>query len=278
MRNYLQLIEKILKEGTTSDDRTGTGTIALVGEQIKFDLAEGFPLVTTRKIHVRSLIHELLWFIRGSNVVKELNDVGVTIWDEWAKWDGTIGPGYGVQWRRWATEPDFHGVDEFGQPIFHENHIDQLAWVINEIKRNPTSRRLIVSAWNVGQLDQMALPPCHLLFQFVVKEGKLHCILTQRSWDVPLGGPYNIAQYALLTHMIAHVTDLQVGTLTINSGDTHIYMNQILAMQTQLTRTPHPLPSLWLNPEVRDIDKFTYDDIKIQGYKSHPHIPMEVSV
>lgn len=264
MKQYLDLCQRILDEGVTKEDRTGTGTTSVFGHQMRFDLSEGFPMVTTKKLHMKSIIHELLWFLSGDTNVRYLQENGVRIWNEWADENGDLGPVYGSQWR------SFTGRD--GKTV------DQIQWVIDEIKRNPDSRRLIVSAWNPAELDKMALPPCHLLFQFYVANGKLSCQLYQRSGDTFLGVPFNIASYALLTHMVAHVTGLEVGDFVHTIGDAHLYLNHIEQVKLQLTREPKPLPKLVLNPEVSSIFDFKYEDIEIVGYESHPHIKGEVAV
>ena len=268
MQQYHDLLQLVLNTGTRKDDRTGTGTLSVFGHQMRFNLDEatggGFPLVTTKKVHTRSIIHELLWFLQGDTNIGYLKDNKVTIWDEWADADGNLGPVYGKQWRSWRTP----GGDT----------IDQIAGVVEQIKRNPDSRRLIVSAWNVAELDQMALPPCHLLFQFYVADGKLSCQLYQRSADLFLGVPFNIASYAILTHMIAQVTGLGVGDFVHTFGDAHIYTNHIDQVKTQLEREHRPLPSLKLNPEVRDLFAFTFDDIAIENYDPHPAIKAPVAV
>ena len=264
MRQYHDLSERIMTEGSFKGDRTGTGTTSLFGHQMRFNLQEGFPLLTTKKIHIPSVVHELLWFIAGDTNVGYLQANGVRIWNEWADKDGELGPVYGKQWRSWEA------VD--GRVI------DQLKEVIEQIKTNPNSRRLIVSAWNPGQLDDMALPPCHLLFQFYVADGKLSCQLYQRSADVFLGVPFNIASYALLTHMVAHVTRLEVGEFVHTIGDAHIYQNHHEQVMTQLAREPKVQPRLELNPDVKDLFAFTSDDITFHGYHPHPHIPGKVSV
>ena len=264
MKQYLDLCQRILDEGVTKEDRTGTGTTSVFGHQMRFDLSEGFPMVTTKKLHMKSIIHELLWFLSGDTNVRYLQENGVRIWNEWADENGNLGPVYGSQWR------SFTGRD--GKTV------DQIQWVIDEIKRNPDSRRLIVSAWNPAELDKMALPPCHLLFQFYVANGKLSCQLYQRSGDTFLGVPFNIASYALLTHMVAHVTGLEVGDFVHTMGDAHLYLNHIEQVKLQLTREPKPLPKLVLNPDVTSIFDFKYEDIEIVGYESHPHIKGEVAV
>lgn len=264
MRQYLDLCQRILDEGVTKEDRTGTGTISVFGHQMRFDLSEGFPLVTTKKLHTKSIIHELLWFLSGETNVRYLQENGVRIWNEWADENGELGPVYGKQWRSFA------GRD--GKTV------DQIQWVVDEIKKNPDSRRLIVSAWNPAELDEMALPPCHLLFQFYVANGKLSCQLYQRSADTFLGVPFNIASYALLTQMMAHVTGLEPGEFVHTLGDAHLYLNHIEQVKLQLSREPKPLPKLVLNPQVTSIFDFTFEDIEIVGYEAHPHIKGEVAV
>jgi thymidylate synthase len=264
MRQYLDLLRHVLEHGTGKDDRTGTGTRSVFGWQMRFDLAEGFPLVTTKKLHLRSIVHELLWFLRGETNVAYLRENRVTIWDEWADADGELGPVYGKQWRRWA------GTDG--------SEIDQMRWVVEEIRRNPDSRRLIVSAWNVAELPKMALMPCHTLFQFYVAGGKLSCQLYQRSGDVFLGVPFNIASYALLTHMVAQVTGLRAGEFVHTLGDAHLYSNHLAQAREQLARAPRPLPRLRLTPEVTDLFAFRFEDIAIEGYDPHPAIRAPVAV
>jgi len=264
MKQYLDLCKHVLENGTKKEDRTGTGTISTFGYQMRFDLKEGFPLVTTKKLHLKSIIHELLWFLNGDTNVKYLQDNGVRIWNEWADENGELGPVYGHQWRSWPT-PDGGSVD-------------QVANLIDQIKNNPDSRRMIVSAWNVADVDHMALPPCHCLFQFYVADGKLSCQLYQRSADVFLGIPFNIASYALLTMMIAQVCDLELGEFVHTMGDTHIYTNHIEQVELQLTRDPRPLPKMKINPEVKDIFSFRYEDFTLEGYDPHPHIKGVVSV
>jgi thymidylate synthase len=263
MKQYHELLENILSNGTKKEDRTGTGTISIFGHQMRFNLSEGFPLITTKKIHFKSVVHELLWFISGNTNIKYLQENGVRIWNEWADKNGNLGPVYGAQWRSWAGKYEW---------------IDQLDNVIKEIKTNPESRRLIVSAWNVGSLKQMALPPCHLLFQFYVNDGKLSCQLYQRSADAFLGVPFNIASYALLTHMIAHVCDLDVGDFVHVIGDAHIYTNHLEQVNLQLSRDFRSLPEISFNKKIKDIDDFVYDDILLTGYDPYPHIKGEVSV
>jgi len=264
MRAYLDFARHILDNGTVKDDRTGTGTISVFGYQMRFNLADGFPLITTKKLHIKSIIYELLWFLQGDTNIQYLNEHGVNIWNEWADESGDLGPVYGHQWRSW---PDGHG----GQ-------IDQINQLIKQIKNNPTSRRHIISAWNVADVDHMALPPCHCLFQFYVSDGKLSCQLYQRSADVFLGVPFNIASYALLTHMVAQVCDLQVGDFVHTFGDAHIYLNHREQIQLQLDRKPYPLAQLQINPDVKDIFGFDYNDFNISDYQAHPHIKGLVAV
>ena len=264
MRQYHDLLRRILDEGVQKDDRTGTGTLSVFGHQMRFDLLEGFPLVTTKRLHLKSIVHELLWFLRGDTNVRYLRENGVTIWDEWADEDGDLGPVYGRQRRSWQ-KPD-------------GGTVDQIAWVLDEIRRNPDSRRLIVSAWNAADLDRMALAPCHCLFQFYVAEGRLSCQLYQRSADVFLGVPFNIASYALLTHMMAQATGLQPGDFVHTLGDAHLYANHLEQARLQLTRTPRTLPQLRLNPAVRSLFDFAYDDIVIEGYDPEPAIRAPVAV
>ena len=264
MRQYLDLLDYLLKNGIKKGDRTGTGTISTFGYQMRFNLKEGFPVVTTKKVHLKSIIHELLWFIAGDTNIKYLTGNGVRIWNEWADENGDLGHIYGYQWRSWPT-PD-------------GRHIDQISQVIDQIKTNPNSRRLIVSAWNVGELDQMNLPPCHLLFQFYVADGKLSCQLYQRSCDVFLGVPFNIASYALLTMMIAQVTGLEPGDFVWTGGDVHIYQNHLEQVKLQLSRTPRQLPTMQLNPAVKSLFDFSYDDFELINYNPHPHIPGKVAV
>jgi thymidylate synthase len=264
MKQYHDLLEKILNEGTRKEDRTGTGTLSIFGYQMRFDLNEGFPLITTKKLHLRSIIHELLWFLTGDTNIKYLKDNGVSIWDEWADENGNLGPVYGYQWRSWP-KPDGTSVD-------------QISNLIQQIKKNPDSRRLMVSAWNVADVEKMALPPCHALFQFYVADGKLSCQLYQRSADVFLGVPFNIASYALLTAMVAQVCNLQVGEFVHTFGDAHLYINHLEQTKEQLSRELRPLPQLIINPEVKDIFGFKFNDFKIENYNPHPHIKAPVAV
>jgi thymidylate synthase len=264
MRQYLDLLRRILDEGVRKSDRTGTGTLSVFGHQMRFDLDEGFPLVTTKKLHVKSIIHELLWFLAGDTNIRYLNENGVRIWDEWADENGELGPVYGKQWRSW---PDGKGGE-----------IDQIANLVRMIRETPDSRRLIVSAWNPAEVDEMALPPCHCLFQFYVAEGRLSCQLYQRSADVFLGVPFNIASYALLTMMVAQVTGLKPGEFIHTFGDAHLYANHLDQAREQLTRRPYPLPVMALNPDVTDIFGFRYGDFTLTGYEAHPHIKAEVAV
>jgi thymidylate synthase len=264
VKQYLDLLDDVLAHGVEKTDRTGTGTLSVFGRQMRFDLDGGFPLLTTKKLHISSIIHELLWFIRGDTNVAYLKDNGVSIWDEWADDNGELGPVYGRQWRSWPTAVG--------------GSIDQLAGVIDEIRNNPDSRRLIVSAWNVADLSRMALPPCHLLFQFYVAGGRLSCQLYQRSADTFLGVPFNIASYALLTMMVAQVTGLGPGEFVHTLGDTHLYSNHLDQARTQLEREPLELPRMGLNPDVTDISEFVYDDFRLEGYQPHPHIKAAVAV
>ena len=264
MVHYLDLLRLVLEEGKPKDDRTGTGTYSVFGAQARFDLRESFPMITTKKLHLRSIVHELLWFLDGGTNVKYLNENGVTIWDEWADESGELGPVYGRQWRSW--------------PVAGGGHVDQIARIIEEIKKTPDSRRLIVSAWNVADIDAMALPPCHCLFQFYVADGRLSCQLYQRSADIFLGVPFNIASYALLTMMIAHVTQLLPGEFVHTLGDAHLYLNHLDQAVRQLEREPLALPQLELNPDMRDIFGFVYEDVRLVGYEAHPHISAPVAV
>jgi thymidylate synthase len=264
MRQYLDLMNRILTTGVEKRDRTGTGTLSVFGHQMRFDLAEGFPLVTTKKLHLKSIVYELLWFLAGDTNVKYLNDHGVTIWDDWADERGDLGPVYGQQWRSWPA-PD-------------GGAIDQIANVVEMIRRNPDSRRLIVSAWNPAEVDKMALPPCHCLFQFYVAEGRLSCQLYQRSADTVLGVPFNIASYALLTMMVAQVTGLKPGDFVHTLGDAHLYKNHLEQTHLQLSRAPKALPAMKLNPAVKDLFAFRYEDFTLEGYEPHPHIKAAVAV
>ncbi len=264
MKQYLDLLQYVLDSGVQKRDRTGTGTRSIFGYQMRFHLDDGFTLLTTKKLHLRSIIHELLWFLRGDTNIKYLKDNGVSIWDEWADENGDLGPVYGSQWRSW---PDGHG-----------GTIDQIANVVNEIKSNPYSRRLMVTAWNPAEIQDMALPPCHCLFQFYVSDSKLSCQLYQRSADIFLGVPFNIASYALLTMMMAQVCGLEPGDFVHTFGDAHIYKNHLDQVHLQLSREPRPLPTMRINPEVKDIFGFCYDDFKLENYNPHPHIKGEVSV
>jgi thymidylate synthase len=264
MRPYLELLRHVLEHGTEKADRTGTGTRSVFGWQMRYDLAEGFPLVTTKKLHLKSIVHELIWFLRGETNVRYLKDNGVSIWDEWADADGELGPVYGKQWRSWSA-PDGRSID-------------QIAWVVEEIRRNPDSRRLIVSAWNVADLPRMALQPCHTMFQFYVADGRLSCQLYQRSGDIFLGVPFNIASYALLTHMVAQVTGLAPGDFVHTLGDAHLYSNHFDQAREQLARAPRPLPKLVLNPGVRSLIDFRYEDVAIVDYAPHPAIKAPVAV
>ena len=264
MQTYLDLLKDVRTNGTQRNDRTGTGTLSVFGRQLRFDLSDGFPLVTTKKVHLKSVVGELLWFLRGDTNVKWLQEQGVSIWNEWADDDGNLGPVYGAQWRSWRSADG--------------RVIDQLAEVVHRIQIDPLSRRLIVSAWNVGELDRMALPPCHLLFQFYVADGRLSCQLYQRSADLFLGVPFNIASYALLTSMLAHVSNLQPGEFIHTIGDAHIYANHLEQVDTQLQRSPLPLPKLQLDPSVSNLFDFTMEHIKVEGYDAHPRIAAPVAV
>lgn len=264
MQQYHDLLNRILDEGHAKSDRTGTGTLSVFGHQMRFDLSEGFPLLTTKKLHTRSIIHELLWFLKGDTNIAYLKENGVRIWDEWADENGNLGPVYGHQWRSWPA-PDGHNIDQISQ-------------VVHQLKNNPDSRRIIVSAWNVSDVENMALPPCHCLFQFYVADERLSCQLYQRSADTFLGVPFNIASYALLTMMMAQVTELQPGEFVHTFGDVHLYNNHLEQARLQLTREPRPLPQMRLNPAVKDIFGFTYDDFTLLDYDPHPHIKAEVSV
>ena len=264
MRQYLDLMQRILDEGAEKQDRTGTGTKSLFGHQMRFDLSAGFPLLTTKKLHLRSIIHELLWFLEGNTNIAYLNENNVTIWDDWANEEGDLGPVYGAQWRSWPTADG--------------TTIDQMTEVVQSIQENPNSRRLIVSAWNVGELEHMALPPCHLLFQFYVADGKLSCQLYQRSADVFLGVPFNIASYSLLTLMMAQVTNLEPGEFILTLGDAHLYTNHLEQTALQLTRTPNPPPTMHLNPNTTSLFDFSYNDFTLVDYHPHPHIAAPVAI
>lgn len=264
MKQYLDLLDHVIKNGVSKSDRTGTGTISVFGYQSRYNLAEGFPVLTTKKLHLKSIIHELLWFLTGDTNIKYLQDNGVRIWNEWADENGNLGPVYGYQWRSWPT-PD-------------GRHIDQISQVVDSLKNNPDSRRHLISAWNVGQIDQMNLPPCHILVQFYVAEGKLSCQLYQRSADIFLGVPFNIASYALLTMMMAQVCNLQPGEFVHTLGDAHIYLNHMEQVKLQLSREPYPLPQMKINPEVKNIFDFKFEDFELVGYQSHPHIAGAVAV
>jgi len=264
MKQYIEFLDHILKKGANKTDRTGTGTISVFGYQMRFDLSEGFPLLTTKKLHLKSIIHELLWFLNGETNIKYLNDNGVKIWNEWADELGNLGPVYGYQWRSWPTADG--------------RHIDQISQVVDSITKNPDSRRHMVCAWNVGEIENMALPPCHALFQFYVADGKLSCQLYQRSADVFLGVPFNIASYALLTLMVAQVTGLKPGEFVHSFGDAHIYLNHIEQVKLQMTREPKDLPQMIINPEVKSIFDFKFADFKLDGYDPHPHIKGEIAV
>jgi thymidylate synthase len=264
MKQYLELLDRVLKEGADKSDRTGTGTRSVFGHQMRFNLAEGFPVLTTKKLHLRSIIHELLWFLQGNTNVKYLQENNVRIWNEWANENGDLGPIYGYQWRSWPS-PD-------GQ------HIDQIKQIIDSIQNNPNSRRHIVSAWNVSEISKMALPPCHILFQFYVANGKLSCQLYQRSADIFLGVPFNIASYALLTQMVAQVTGLELGDFVHTLGDAHIYNNHMEQVQLQLTREPRKLPEMKINPSIKNIFDFTFDDFELSNYDPHPGIKGAISV
>jgi thymidylate synthase len=264
MKQYHQLMQHVLDHGTHKEDRTGTGTVSVFGYQMRFNLTDGFPMITTKKLHLKSILHELIWFLKGDTNIQYLKENGVSIWNEWADEQGNLGPVYGSQWRSWPA-PD-------GQSI------DQISQVIQQIKNNPDSRRLIVSAWNVGVIPQMALPPCHAFFQFYVADGKLSCQLYQRSADIFLGVPFNIASYALLTHMVAQVCDLQVGEFIHTLGDAHLYTNHLEQAKLQLTRDFRDLPQLKMNPAIKDIFEFKFEDFSIEGYDPHPHIKAAVAV
>jgi len=264
MRQYLDLMQHVLEHGTDKSDRTGTGTRSVFGHQMRFDLAEGFPVLTTKKLHLRSIIHELLWFLKGETNIRYLKENGVSIWDEWADANGELGPVYGSQWRSWPTADG--------------RHIDQISQVLAQIKANPDSRRLIVSAWNVGEIDKMKLPPCHAFFQFYVADGKLSCQLYQRSCDIFLGVPFNIASYALLTMMVAQVCGLKPGDFVWTGGDCHLYSNHFEQAKEQLARTPRRLPTMRVNPEVKDLFAFRFEDFELVGYEPMPHIKAPVAI
>ena len=264
MQQYLDLMQHVLDKGVSKEDRTGTGTLSVFGHQIRFDLSRGFPLVTTKKVHLRSIIHELLWFLKGETNIKYLKDNGVSIWDDWADENGELGPVYGYQWRSWPTPEG--------------EHIDQISQVLDQLKNMPDSRRIIVSAWNVAHINKMALPPCHAFFQFYVAENRLSCQLYQRSADIFLGVPFNIASYALLTLMIAQVTGLEPGDFVHTFGDAHLYNNHLEQTKLQLSRHPHPLPVMQLNPDVKSLFDFSFEDFELKNYKSHPHIKAPVAV
>ena len=264
MKQYLDILDRILREGTQKEDRTGTGTISIFGTQSRYNLEDGFPLLTTKKLHLKSIIYELLWFLKGDTNVKYLQDNGVRIWNEWADENGELGPVYGHQWRSW---PDYNG-----------GVIDQISQVVDQLKHNPDSRRMIVSAWNVAEVNEMALPPCHTIFQFYVADGRLSLQLYQRSADTFLGVPFNIASYALLLQMMAQVTGLKPGDFIHTTGDTHLYLNHLDQARLQLTRTPRPLPVMKINPDVKSIFDFQYEDFQLEGYDPYPHIKAEVSV
>ena len=264
MRQYLDLMEHVLADGVEKHDRTGTGTLSVFGHQTRFDLTQGFPLLTTKKLHLKSIIYELLWFLRGETNVKWLKEHGVSIWDEWADRNGELGPVYGHQWRAWPRE--------------RGGTLDQISTVVNDIKTNPDSRRLIVTAWNPADLPRQALPPCHCLFQFYVADGKLSCQMYQRSADIFLGVPFNIASYALLTLMMAQVTGLKPGEFVHSLGDAHLYLNHLEQAKLQLSRAPYPLPAMRINPAVNDIFRFAFEDFSLENYQSHPHIKAEVAV
>ncbi len=263
MIQYLDLLNHVLRHGVKKNDRTGTGTLSVFGHQMRFDLNDGFPLVTTKKLHLRSIIHELLWFLKGDTNIRYLNQHGVSIWDEWADENGNLGPIYGSQWRSWPSA---------------DGNIDQISAVIDQIKTNPDSRRLMVSAWNVGELDKMALPPCHVMFQYYVAGGKLSCQLYQRSADIFLGVPFNIASYALLTQMIALVCGLKPGEFIHTFGDAHLYLNHIEQAKLQLSRTPRPLPTMKINPDITNVFDFRFEHFKLTEYDPHPHIKARVAV
>ena len=264
MKQYLDLMSHVRDNGTKKEDRTGTGTVSVFGHQMRFDLSEGFPMVTTKKCHLKSIIHELLWFLSGDTNIKYLQENGVRIWNEWADEDGNLGPVYGYQWRNW--------------PAANGEHIDQITQIVDQIKNNPDSRRIIVNAWNVAEIENMALPPCHMMFQFYVADGKLSCQLYQRSADIFLGVPFNISSYALLTMMVAQVCDLAPGDFVHTLGDAHLYSNHMEQVDEQLSRKPFPLPVMKINPEVKSIFDFKFEDFELVGYEAHPHIKAVVAV
>ncbi len=264
MKQYLDLMRHVRDNGTKKEDRTGTGTVSVFGHQMRFDLSEGFPMVTTKKCHLKSIVHELLWFLSGDTNIKYLQENGVRIWNDWADEDGNLGPVYGYQWRNW--------------PAANGEHIDQITQIIDQIKHNPDSRRIIVNAWNVGEIENMALPPCHMLFQFYVADGKLSCQLYQRSADIFLGVPFNISSYALLTMMVAQVCDLAPGDFVHTLGDAHLYSNHMEQVDEQLSRNPFPLPVMKINPDVKSIFDFKFEDFELVGYEAHPHIKAVVAV
>ena len=290
MKAYLELLQDVLESGVDKGDRTGTGTRSVFGRQLRFDLdpasqsgrspleGGGFPLLTTKRVHTKSIIHELLWFVAGDTNAQTLRDQGVTIWDDWAGEDGDLGPVYGAQWRRWRAAAPRGATASPGAAASDPVEIDQLAGLVEQIRANPDSRRLVLSAWNVGELEAMKLPPCHLLFQFNVQNEKLHCAMTMRSCDVFLGLPFNIASYALLTMMMAQVTDLVPGELIVSLGDTHIYHNHFEQVRLQLTRTPRPLPTMTLNPAVKSLFDFRFEDFRLEGYDPHPRIAAPIAV
>lgn len=269
MKQYLDLMRHVRDNGTKKEDRTGTGTVSVFGYQMRFDLSEGFPLVTTKKCHLKSIIHELLWFLSGETNIRYLQDNGVRIWNEWADEDGNLGPVYGYQWRNWPR---------VGKDGSCDGHVDQISQIIEQIKNTPDSRRIIVNAWNVGEIENMALPPCHMMFQFYVADGKLSCQLYQRSADIFLGVPFNISSYALLTMMVAQVCDLMPGDFVHTLGDAHLYSNHLEQANEQLSRKPFPLPVMKINPEVKDIFDFKFEDFELVGYEAHPHIKAAVAV
>jgi thymidylate synthase len=279
MQQYLDLLARVVDRGARKGDRTGTGTLSLFGDQLRFDLGAGFPLVTTKRVHLKSIIHELLWFVSGDTNIRYLRDNGVTIWDEWADADGELGPVYGAQWRSWPIEPlPKTSSPSASSTADRSETIDQLSQVIEEIRSDPDSRRLLISAWNVGEIPKMNLPPCHLLFQFNVTNGRLSCSMYQRSCDLFLGLPFNIASYALLTQMIAQVTQLRPGELIISLGDAHIYANHLEQVRKQLTREPRPLPSMRLDPAVKSVFDFRYEHFHLEGYDPHPGIKAPIAV